>query len=83
MKMTPEHYQALRSRIVPIDTPENRKPYQTQSLKSPGVIRDFHKAYRWNLFNRSRSFEMLDELYKYLNDDHIDTALRAIVPPFQ
>ena len=66
MKMTKEDYQKLRDAIgdVPLDMPFS-----------------FPIMQRWNLFhfvNRAPSFPFR-HLYDYLNDDHIDTALRKIV----
>ncbi len=66
MKMTKEDYQNLRDDIVnvPTNTPTS-----------------FSVAQRWGLFhhvNRAPNF-LFRHLYDYLNDNHIDTALRRIM----
>jgi len=38
-----------------------------------------HMRYRWDILHASR-FDTR-QLYSYLNDDHIDTALRSILGP--
>jgi hypothetical protein len=71
MKMTPEHYAYLEAAIRAVDTPELR-------AKAKGWT---PKRYRWNLtYIAKLSPWICSTLYKYLDDDHIDTALRRIVP---
>ena len=42
-----------------------------------------HKRFRWDLLYMAVGSEWVCEnLYPYLNDDHIDTALRNIVIPY-
>jgi hypothetical protein len=40
------------------------------------------KRYRWDLFwripDKQAREDLMQELYAYLNDDHIDTALRRV-----
>lgn len=81
MKIKPEHLQALVDAIKPLDTPERRAHY-TSNVKA----KDINKRYRWDLLYISklkigdgRGCEGLP-LYEYMNDVHIDTALRSIVP---
>ncbi len=72
MKMTPEHYQHLRDAITPLDTPEHRSAYAAKGYTA--------KRYRWDLMYAARLSQWAcDNLYSYLNDDHIDTALKRIV----
>lgn len=72
MKMRPEHLDTLRDIIAPLDTPERRADYVKQGLSS--------KRYRWDLLYAARvSNWICSTLYPYLNDSHIDTALRSIV----
>lgn len=83
MKMTASDFEFLKSKLVPLDTVERRAAYKAQSTSSMG--------YRWFLLMRVAKVKIGDgagapgdiELYSYLNDDHIDTALRAIVPPLE
>lgn len=79
MKMTPEHYahllDALRRRMSTV-TPEQLRTYFEHLAHDPQVA-DPHKRLRWDLLHSAGLTPWLcDTLYAYLNDDHIDTALR-------
>lgn len=72
MKIKPEHLEYLRAYITPLDTPARRKMYKGQT----------DKRYRWDLTYAAKLTQFIcTTLYTYMNDDHIDTALRKIVPP--
>ena len=74
MKMRTEHRDTLRDTIAPIDTPERRADYVKQGFSS--------MRYRWDLLYAAQASNWIcSTLYPYLNDGHIDTALRSIVPP--
>ena len=81
MKIQPDHLAALRALIEPIDTAQRRAQYIEQGLTD--------KRYRWDLTYsaghasnpQSATRFICDTLYPYMNDTHIDTALKAIVPP--
>ena len=82
MKMKKEHYNQLSALIVDAiaKQPKNAEfyanNYQDQKLSTT--------RFRWDLFwsidNKTRS-EFMDNcgIYEYLNDDHINTALKSIV----
>ena len=36
--------------------------------------------YRWDLASAAGCTELMCQMYSYLNDSHIDTALKQIVP---
>lgn len=73
MKMLKEHYEELAKVVKAQDTPENRKEYKRRQLSN--------MRYRWDCLWRAKQERFMTEtLYQYLNDDHIDTALRKIVP---
>lgn len=73
MKMTPEHLAKLKAAITPLDTEERRADYRRYGMTS--------KRYRWDLtYAAGLSSWVCHALYPYLNDTHIDTALRTIVP---
>lgn len=79
MKMTPEHYahmlEALRRRMTTI-TPQQLRTYFEHLAHDPRVA-DPHKRLRWDLlWSSGLTTWVCDTLYPYLNDDHIDTALR-------
>lgn len=79
MKIKPEDLECLREWIVPFDTPARRIEYKERKLSS--------MRYRWDLLYLSR-IKIGDgigtkgnvNLYAYLTDGHIDSALKAIVP---
>ncbi len=78
MKITPDHFRTLSHAI-----------YQAQQgmdtldeyVNQHGLTA---KRWRWDLLWRARRLGFLperfvvDEIYSYANDDHIDTALRRI-----
>jgi hypothetical protein len=83
MKMTVEDYDKLCDVIVPQDKAGRRRQYFTRQFKNSAIVKDLDKRYRWDLLffvPTSKREPLMKELYTYLNDDHIDTALRAIVP---
>jgi hypothetical protein len=67
--------------IIPHDTAQRRAEYAAKGLSD--------KRYRWDLSYLSGNANnpesctrfVCDTLYTYLNDSHIDTALRSIVKP--
>lgn len=72
MKIHPAHFQFLKNAITPLDTPARRKIYE-------GLT---DKRYRWDLVYAAKLTSWICyDLYPYMNDDHIDTALRKILPP--
>lgn len=80
MKITPQHFDHFRSLVAPFDTPERR----AEAIENGYT----DKRYRWSLTYIVHSTDpqsatrfICDVLYVYLNDTHIDTALRALVPP--
>ena len=49
-------------------------------LKQSGQFKDYHKRLRWDICNSAGLTPYIcRELYTYLNDSHIDTALKAIL----
>jgi hypothetical protein len=74
MKMKKEHYEYMREAIQAIETkfPEAKKQYFEAGLSA--------KRYRWDvLYAAKLSAWVCDNLYSYLDDSHIDTALRHII----
>jgi hypothetical protein len=75
MKMTALHFDIMKDAIAAIDTAETRAQYFEQCTSL--------RAYQWYLVRKAGLLPfMCDELYKYLNDDHIQTALNRIVKGF-
>lgn len=81
MKITSSHFDHLRSLIEPLDTTERRAEYKSKGLTDT--------RYRWDLTYLSGHASnpesctrfICDTLYSYMNDSHVDTALRSIVKP--
>lgn len=78
MKMKTEHFEALKAMLsgfARIDLQAGREHYRKEGLSS--------KRYRWDVLysvpfaKRQEWFDL--GIYEYLNDDHIDTALRASI----
>lgn len=77
MKIKPEHFNKLSKMI--------------NGLPEKPVLKDYKEArlsntrFRWDFFwlaNQNNKEDMrclVKEMYEYMNDDHIDTALKKIV----
>ena len=75
MKIKPEHLEHMRSAIRPIidSQPEILTKYREAGLTD--------KRFRWDALWAAKISPWISEnLYPYCNDEHIDTALRNIVP---
>lgn len=71
MKMTPKHYKRLETEI---NTVINETGLKLENCKNA-------MCYRWLLYSSVQDkchYSLGRELYQYLNDNHIDTALRKI-----
>lgn len=88
MKIKPEDLAVLRAAIEPLDTPDLRRIYRNSQFARTTAVTDLNKRYRWDLLYMSR-VKIGDgvgvkgdiDLYAYMDDEHIDTALRNIVKP--
>lgn len=83
--MEQEHYARLRGAVHAFDTNDTRKLYQTGRFVRSDRVKNLDMRYRWDLFHVASHIDpgLRKELYKYLNDNHIDTALRRIVEPIE
>lgn len=88
MKIAPEHFQTLQSVLAQADKPEFRQQYLDGNFPNADKCRDLDKRYRHDLLYWCQyragllpEYWLAETLYSYLNDDHIDTALRKLVPP--
>jgi hypothetical protein len=78
MKMKPEHLAIIKQSIKDIARDEVLK--YADRLKQAGKFTDFGKRIRWDLFHAiNKPVWVCDTLYVYLNDSHIDSALKAIM----
>lgn len=83
MKMHKDHFDQLEKLIKPLDTVERRLRYLTGEFPNASKVKNLDMRYRWDLFYAAipSCNKLTDNLYSYLTDDHIDTALKAIVKP--
>ena len=79
MKITEHDLGVLRRLIEPHDTPERRKRYLEGDFHNAHKVRDLNCRYRWDLYTHCVPSHDMRRLYDYLDDKHIDTALRSIV----
>lgn len=76
MKIKAEHYENLKTAIDSIDKG------LLQDHKALGLGHDPAKRFRWDTFYAVPApvrGPLMAELYAYLNDAHIDTALKSII----
>ena len=80
MKMKPEHYKHVESEIIRfLDTEEPRLPGHIAHVICEGKYKDLKKRIRWDIFYAAHlSKYACKYLYSYLDDAHIDTALRTV-----
>lgn len=86
MKIKPEHYARLAAlmRVGLVRVP-SLQAYQAchESIPRIHLSTDRAKRHRWDALYASGANEVLSDIYRYANDEHIDTALRAIVRKIQ
>jgi len=80
MKMTQEHFAELSAEIHHVI--ELAGIDQVVEFKSRKLGTDHDMRFRWDMFwhiSQAKRGELTRKFYKYLNDSHIDTALKAII----
>ena len=81
MKIKQEHYKAIKNNIAKIDRDSIILHKQDLHFKTTAPYKDLNKRVRWDIFYiaiRKETNDLITNIYKYANDDHIDTALRSI-----
>lgn len=74
MKIQPEHFEVLKSAIKIHDTEFHRERYKAAGLSD--------RRYQWDVLRHAGCMPFVcDTLYKYLDDSHIESALRKILKP--
>lgn len=77
MKMKSHHFEHLKRALAPYT--ESAKAHRNILAKDVRV-KDLEKRLRWDLLHAAALTPWIcAELYPYLDDTHIDTALRAAV----
>lgn len=78
MKIRPEHYNHMKSAIADLDPA--KVAAHKEALTHDARVKDLEKRFRWDLSHAARLTPWIcDNLYSYLDDSHVDTALRSIV----
>jgi hypothetical protein len=78
VKITTEHYNYLRDAITAI--PQENIDAHRRKLLTDERVKDADKRLRWDLLYATvPSAWICDNLYSYLNDTHIDTAIKSII----
>jgi len=77
MKIKPEHYAHMLEAIRPL---QPKLAGHREYLKTDSRVKDLEKRLRWDALWASKITQWLsDTVYKYANDDHVDTALKQIM----
>jgi len=77
MKIKPEHFAHM---LTAIKEHENYIPAFRQSILAEKRAKDMEMRLRWDMLYCAISSKWIcDVLYPYVNDDHIDTALKSIM----
>jgi hypothetical protein len=82
VKITQTHLEQLRALLrVGLTRVPSQQAYESRDPAIPRIAlsTDPAKRHRWDALYRTDSTDWFKDVYKYANDDHIDTALRAIV----
>lgn len=86
LKIQAGHLQYLKDLVLPCDSPQKREQYKVGNFANADKVQDLYKRYRWDLFwqglrNSNNTDFLTKVLYSYLNDEHIDSALKYVVRP--
>jgi hypothetical protein len=59
----------------------SQQAYEARNPAIPriGQTKDTAKRHRWDALYAAGAGEWINDVYKYANDEHIDTALKAVV----
>jgi|TARA_R110002094_G_scaffold153354_5_gene140901 hypothetical protein len=86
MKMTKAHYIELKQAIDTVLTSHNSKgelvrAYEAGEFNRSNVTKDLQRRFCFDvLWGTGLSSWVCKELYEYLNDDHLYTALKSLCP---
>jgi len=87
MKIKAEHYSLIKDKITALGADKIKEHLEKLKVEKEkyNSIKDINKRLRWDCFwaafhhNAEEKNNLIKELYSYLNDEHIDTALKKIV----
>jgi len=85
MKIKQEDYQKLENIINATAEScggmENIKSlYEQGQFPRADKVKDLQKRFVWDVLFASKQYDFINELYTYMNDSHIETALKKICP---
>lgn len=91
MRMTKDDQARIAAAIAPLDKEEIRDLYRRWAEANPGKFGDINKRYRWDLlwkaidskvltYEQAFGFKPEDDHRVGYSGEHVDTALRSIVP---
>jgi hypothetical protein len=81
MKIRSDHYDYIRAAF---EKSAHWIPQIRASIAAENKAKDHEKRLRWDmLYCAIGSRWICDNLYSYLNDDHIDAALRSIMRQYE
>ena len=86
MKIKAEHLRHLKSQIDPILSKYDRliEEYETGQFPRAEKVQDLQKRFCFDLLQGAGlSRWVSDNLYPYMNDSHIYTALKAVCPTIE
>lgn len=83
MKMTRSHFHMLCEKVLPVVTPEVIEAYETGNFPRAELVKDLQMRFCFDMLYRANVTDLMKELYTYLNDDHIYTALKAALPKIE
>ncbi len=83
MKMQARHYEQMKNAVdkVLLDRPDAVSDYEQGLFARSEKVKDLQKRFCFDMLYISGFMRQNSrELYDYLNDDHIYTALKRIIP---
>lgn len=89
MKIKQEHFERLKAEIDAVLQKHKDRGmyerlinvYEFGKFGRAAEVYDLQKRFCWDcLYAIPESMKLIDEIYKYANDDHIFTALKKICP---
>ena len=85
MKMTQQDYDTLAAAINRVLTgnPHAVAAYRAGNYPRADRCKDVNRRFRWDCLYAARMGDFVSGLYQYLDDTHIDTALKSICPKIE
>ena len=83
MKMKKEHFEELKAEIEKFDLEKLAEQYEKGNFPRSESVNDLQVRFVWDVYWRLPNqwrIEFMRDLYEYLNDNHIETALKRICP---